>query len=143
MLKSNDDKIKDLIKVVAEKRKSMGARPRISLKTNGVLRIGDSHSNLNIINDIPVLLDICSSLVRQKESFETAAQLLDVGNQFSCNGYSFSDWLDDFKARVTLIKWEEKKKELVKLENQLSNLVSEEAKTEMELEEIAEALIDL
>jgi hypothetical protein len=42
--------------------------------------------------------------------------------------------------RLSILKWEAKKQELDATQSKLSQLVSEEARTEMELEKIAKSL---
>jgi hypothetical protein len=51
-----------------------------------------------------------------------------------------SEWEEDFKTRVRIIEYDKRKKTLDATKQKLNSLVSEEAKTEMELEEIAKAL---
>ena len=56
--------------------------------------------------------------------------------EFKWNGYSMDEWEEDFKTRIKAITWSEKKKVLDSTKTKLNQLVSEEARTEMELDSI-------
>jgi 5-formaminoimidazole-4-carboxamide-1-beta-D-ribofuranosyl 5'-monophosphate synthetase len=71
---------------------------------------------------------------------EAATRLGVVVPEASFGGYTVYEWEEDFKLRISILKWEEKKRKLEETEKKLSALVSEEARTEMELEKIAKSL---
>jgi uncharacterized protein YlaN (UPF0358 family) len=60
--------------------------------------------------------------------------------EFQYNGFSAVDYIEDFKTRISLIKWNQKKELLTNTEKKLQSLVSEEARTEMELDSISKLL---
>ena len=76
-------------------------------------------------------------IVKQKETaFKEACRRLGVKAEFKWNGYSMDEWEEDFKTRIKAITWSEKKKVLDSTKTKLNQLVSEEARTEMELDSI-------
>jgi len=79
-------------------------------------------------------------LISQEESFIKACEQLGVKGEFKWDGYSVNDWREDFLTRIRVIEYDKKKKVLDVTKAKLSSLVSEEARTEMELEDIKKIL---
>lgn len=138
----NDDTIKNLMNKVAEKKATLGAKPKVSWKTNAVFKYdSNNYFNLNTISDTKTLVEALSFLIMRQTNNVKAAELLGVEvSEFEWAGYTISDWTEDFKTRTSVIKWEAEKNKLNALESKLASLVSEEAKTEMALEDIAKML---
>ena len=138
---ANDSKTKELIKKVEDRKASLGTRPKISWNTNGVFLYNKDSLNLNVIKDKDLIVTCVAHLLSIEESSKKAASLLGFdSHKVMYNGYSISDWIDDFKTRVSVIKWEEEHVKFVALEKKLATLISEEARTEMELADIEKSL---
>jgi hypothetical protein len=138
----NDETIKGLMAKVAEKKASLGNKPKVSWRTNAVFKYdGSTHINLNTVSDSKPLVEALSFLLFRQMTMAKAGEMLGVEvSEFEWGGYGMSDWVEDFKMRLSIIKWESEKGKLTILENKLASLVSEEAKTEMELENISKML---
>lgn len=142
MMAKNDKKIKELLNVITKKKNDLGDKPRPAWKTNGIFKYDMvSHTNINTINTIPVCISIVSAILQEKVMSEEAAKLLEVEYEApTWNGFSFDDWLHDFKLRASVITYDAEKKKLTKLENKLSDLRSEDAKTEAAISDIMSEL---
>ncbi len=138
----NDDMIKQLMAKVATQKEALGTKPKPSWKTNALFKFnGDTHFNLNTVSDSGKLVVALAHLLAQSDDTAKAAQMLGVAApKFEWFGYSVEDWVDDFKMRISIIEWEAKKAKLDATQTKLSQLVSEEARTEMELESISKLL---
>lgn len=134
----NDDKIKAVLKTIESKREKLGTKPANNLKTNGVLiKEPGSHLNLNTINDIKTCVDTVAFILQKKNLIEESVKLLEIEYaDYTFNGYSFEDWLCDFKLRASIITWNQEKKKLTALEKKLKDLRSEDAKTDDAISDI-------
>ena len=61
-------------------------------------------------------------------------------NNLEISGYYASEWIVDIKSKIEIITYKEKEKELKVLEAKLDKMLSDEKKTELELDEIAALL---
>jgi hypothetical protein len=138
---NNDAAIKSLLQKVEDQKTNLGSREKASLETNGIFKYSDGNFfNLNTVVDVAILARALAFLITQEESFKEACKRLGVKAEFKWDNYSVSEWEEDFKTRVRIIEYDKRKKTLDATKQKLNSLVSEEAKTEMELEEIAKAL---
>jgi hypothetical protein len=138
----NDELIKQLMAKVAEQKTALGTKPKVSWKTNGVYKFdGRDYFNINTVSNPEQLVMALAHMLNNHKSCQEAAERLGVDIQESVySGYKISEWEEDFKLRISILKWEEKKKNLEETEKKLAGLVSEEARTEMELEKISKSL---
>jgi len=139
---TNDNKIKAFLQKVDEKRKELGAKPKAKWTTNALFTWRDGgKTNLNTVKDEQVLVQALGELVQAREARKTAATMLGVAEpEFSHDGYTLEEWRDDFILRIQLLTYDKKKKELTALEKKLNTLMSEDARTERELDDIASLL---
>lgn len=138
----NDDMIKQLMGKVAAQKESLGTKPKVSWKTNGVFKFNDKdYFNLNTISNPEQLVSALAYMLGNQRSLNDAGNRLGVAiPDATYNSYTVYEWEEDFKLRISVLKWEEKKRQLDETEKKLAALVSEEARTEMELEKIAKSL---
>jgi len=134
----NDEKVKELLAVIEAKKKTMGARPKVTAwKSNGILKFGDgSHLNINVAGSVEQCVEAVAYLL-QKQSFLTEASKL-LGVKYA--EPSIEEYIQDFKVRTSMIVWDGEKKKLDVLESKLKDLRSEDAKTEDALSDITQAL---
>jgi hypothetical protein len=140
-MSKNDDKIKQLMETISTKRKLLGIRPKVSYHTNGLLNLlNTSVLNINIASEND-LIEFISDL-KQKEYFhKIACEELNIPvKKFIYNNYAVEDYIDDATARMSVILYDIKRKELDSLEKKLSTLLSEDARTENELNNISKLL---
>ena len=138
----NDDKIKELLSVIETKRTALGTKPRMTLKTNGLLKMKDKTVNINTVNSLTECIRIVADIIDVRDSFSKAAELLDI-ETFELpkvNGFSAEDWIEDFKLKVKIILWAVEDKKIKALESKLKDLRSNDLKTADALDDIEGAL---
>jgi hypothetical protein len=137
MKEENDNKIKLLMNKVADKKSKLGSRPKVSWNTNGVYKFSGGHVNLNVVKDVDQIIGYVSNLLQIRDYATKAAIALSIkAREPLYEGYLVSDWIEDFKKRIEVIEWEAEQLKIQALEKKLADLISEEAKTQMELEAI-------
>ena len=138
MMSKNDNKIKKLLGIIETRRNELGTKPRMSLKTNGLLKINDKYININTINS----LNDCIHIVAEIVNFQAAATLLNINtiDMPKYNGFTIEEWIDDFKLKVKIILWTIEDKKIKMLELKLKDLRSEDLKTADALDDIANEL---
>jgi hypothetical protein len=144
-MEKNDDRIKQLMAEVESRKAKLGAKPKATWLTNGVFKFNSNeYFNLNTIQNSDKLVEALSFLIGKTRDQKEAAQFLGVPDpNFEWGGYSIQDWLADFKTRLSIVTWEANKAKLDVTQSKLSQLVSEEARTEMELDSISKSLTNL
>lgn len=131
MAYSNDDKIKEVLATIKAKKESMGERPKPNWKTNGIYQDADGMKNINTITSVDTVVDILGMLLAKQSHNKKAWKALGLPDkEVVYNGFPITDWIEDFKQRAKIIAWNVDKQKLDKLEGQLSDLRSEDAKTE-------------
>lgn len=139
----HDEKIKVLLAKVEEQKNNLGTKPKASWETNGIFKYPEpsNYFNLNTVREAQPLVDALAFLLERDVMQREAAEKLGVpAKQFSWNGYTLAEWEKDFKRRIDILSWEERKAKLDETKKKLGTLVSEEAKTEMELAAIEDSL---
>lgn len=141
-MSNNDNKIKSLLSKVESQQIALATKPKVSWLTNAIFKYTDTNFfNLNTVKEPQILVEALSFLLEKETTLAHAATLLGVDvKPLMWQGYAVSDWQADFKKRIDIIKWEEKKTQLEAMKKKLSSLVSEETKTEMELSVIESML---
>ena len=69
-----------------------------------------------------------------------SAKDLGVESDYDISGFKATDWITDLKAKLDDIKKKEEEKKLKLMEDKLTQLLSEDKKTELEIEELANML---
>lgn len=141
-MSKNDDKIKALLNKVETQQKDLGTKPKAAWQTNGIFKYPDGRFfNLNTTQDTQTLVEALAILLEKQSCKKQAAERLGVSSkEFVWDNYPISDWEQDFKKRIEIINWNDKKNQLDETKKKLNCLVSEEAKTEMELADIENQL---
>jgi len=138
----NDEAIKALLTKVEEQTAALGNRPRGTWRTNGVFKFSkDDYFNINVECSLSRFADAAGFLLQKANSRLGGAQAIGIlDTMFFWDSYSVEDWISDFKTRVSIISYNDRKKVLDATKAKLHGLVSEEARTEMELEQISKTL---
>lgn len=141
-MSNNDKQIKTLLSAIEDKRTKLGDKPRMSLKTNGILKTDDGRSiNINTINSLDGCISAVASMIGFSNTYVEAAKLLDVEcEKPKYNGFPTEEWIEDLKAKASVIKWMKEDKKIKALEAKLKDLRSEDLKTADALDDIASAL---
>lgn len=132
----NDEKIKELLKTIEDKKAKLGSKPKASWETNGVI----NGKNINTISSIDSCVELASSLLMQKGFYENACELLGVSKTESASVKEIDAALTDLKLKVSILKYSVEEKKLAVLEKQLKDLRSEDAKTADALSDIMSSL---
>jgi hypothetical protein len=144
MSSKNDEKIKELLEIINLKRKNLGKKPKIFLRTNALLEMeGENILNINTIQRLSECINIVSKILHKQELYTRAAKILDIEikeNEHKISGFPVNDWIADLKSKADLIKWNIENKNIKAIEAKLKNLRSEELKTSDELDDISTAL---
>ena len=139
-----DDKIVELIKVVEKQKEEVAETEKNSKrgwKTNCSLSIVGFPQPLNLQTaSIEQVVKAYGILLTLTNNIESAARDLSVSTQNTYEGFSVSDWVEDFKKRVAMIELKAKKDKLNTLETRLNGIVSPEIRRQMELETIMKEL---
>lgn len=96
--------------------------------------------NIQTISDINQIVDMTAFLVQKMEYACKAGAILGVEVKFEWMGFTFDEWMSDFKTRIEKIQITVKKNELKELEGRLDKLVSKERREEMEIQAIKQSL---
>ena len=143
-VKTNDDRIKQLMAVVEKQKEELGPKPRAKWNTNAVFRWPDgSFVNLNTIGpmDFGKLIDAMSFMMTSAGNRQEAADRLGVEIEpHKHGGFTIEEWEEDFKLRVAIVQYDGRKKKLDANKKKLKSLISEGTRTEMELDDIAAEL---
>lgn len=133
MATKNDNLIMQLKEKVELKRKELNSFSIPAYKTNLVLDMDGQKTNINVLNE-----DGLRFLLVKMNMYRLSMKDLEMSIQIS--GYDVIDWIDDINAKLSTFTYKKRKKELEDTEKQLDLLLSEEKKTELEIERLAKIL---
>ena len=134
-MSKNDDRILELKKQIEEKKATLAEKNvKFSPETNCVLIMDDTTYNLNVLND-----DALTFLKIKLYTYKMA--MLDMKiTDFKLSGYSLDEWISDINKKLETHEVKQKQNELKAMEAKLDKLLSEDKKTELELDDIAAML---
>lgn len=140
-----DKKTLDLIKEVTRQKAEITKIEKPNWRTNCSFSYHENRQNeainLHVETNVKTLICIAAFLQDKESSYKKAAESLGVESpDFTWNGYSVTDWIEDLKMRINKIQIESRKKKLATLETRLNALISPEMRAELELEAIASEL---
>lgn len=139
-MNNNDVKIKELLKKVESQRAGLGAKPKTTLVTNGLLVVNANSYNINTLNKTQIV-SLFATMLLENEMQKKACKELGIGElPFAHQMYTIDQWKEDLINRIATLDWNERKSKLDKTEAQLKALVSEEVRTADTLEDIAKML---
>jgi hypothetical protein len=141
-MSKNDNVIKDLLAKLEEQKSGLGVKPKAAWATNGVFKFDHSDFfNINVTTDVSKFAAATGFLITGDNAFSKGCDELGLKDQvFKWDGYTREEWVQDFKTRIKIIEYDNRKKLLEATKTKLNGLVSEEARTEMELEDIKKLL---
>ena len=134
MAKNNDDRIIQL-KVAIQKEKDELAtqKPVFEPKTNCMLVLNGQSYNLHVSASEELLLLLEMYIM-------AATNLKKNPDDIMISGYSLSDWFSDVEGFLKVQKYKSRKNILSEKERQLTKLLSDDKKTELEIDAIAQSL---
>ena len=134
-MSKNDDRILELKKQIEIKKKAVSVKKiRFIPETNCVLNMDGITINLNVCSDDALVL-----LLIRLNSYLMSA--VDLGmSDFEISGYSVTAWIKDIKRKLEVSCLKKEEADLKKMEGKLDKLLSDDKKTELEIDEIANLL---
>lgn len=135
-----DAKTLELIQQVKRQKEEIARAERPNWTTNCSFSYTENSANainIHVEANIRNLVCIASFLVDKEKNYKETAKLLGVeAPDFTWQGFSVKDWLEDIKMRINKVQIASKKKKLELLETRLNAIISPELRAEMELEAI-------
>lgn len=134
-MSKNDNRILELKKQVDEKRKKiLSNKTKFVPSTNCILELEGNKYNLNVLTE-----DQLKVLLIRLNTYRLSVDDLQM-EPFSISGYLLAEWMNDVRNKLNekLIRKEEMN--LKSMEETLDKLLSEDKKTELELDSIAEMI---
>lgn len=134
-MNKNDDRILELKKQVENKKKEIAKKNvKFVPETNLVIEINGIKTNINVLNEKDL-----ESLLVILNMYHMSAVDLEM-KDFEISGYKVDQWMNDVKAKINMKTLKNEEAELKRLEEKLDKLLSEDKKTELELDSIAALL---
>lgn len=132
---NNDNRIIELKKQIETKRKQLSEKTsRFSPETNCILEFKGTTYNLNICS-----AEMLTLLLVELNMYLMSAA--DLGITLPViSGYPIEMWMTDIKNKISVLSVKQEESNLKKMEVKLDKLLSDDKKTELELDEIASLL---
>ena len=132
-MSKNDERVLQLKKIIEDKKAELKAAKRFTPLTNCVLDLDGQKYNLNVLQ----MADLQLLLVKLN-MYLMSANSLNINLEIA--GYNIAEWIADIKSKIEIFEYKKKESELRALETKLDKMLSDEKKTELELDEIAALL---
>lgn len=134
-MSKNDDRILELKSQIELKKKELSKKKvKFSPETNCILELDGEKYNLNVCAD-EVLINL---LIKLNMYLMSANNLGIAPPNFS--GYSIDLWMADIKSKLAVSELRKEEVALRAMESKLDKLLSDDKKTELEIDEIASLL---
>ena len=135
MAAKNDERILELKKQIETKRKLLAEKKiRFSPETTCVIDLDGVKYNLNVCNEDTLIL-----LMIKLNMYVMSASDLGVKTPV-LSGFDVDTWIYDIKNKLVVSACRKEENDLKQMEAKLDKLLSEDKKTELELDEIAALL---
>lgn len=132
---NNDNRIIELKKQIETKRKQLSEKTsRFSPETNCILEFKGTTYNLNICS-----AEMLTLLLVELNMYVMSAADLGITPPV-ISGYPIEMWMTDIKNKISVLSVKQEDSNLKKMEVKLDKLLSDDKKTELELDEIASLL---
>lgn len=133
MATKNDERVLQLKQVIDKKKSELKGLKRFTPLTNCVLDLEEQKYNLNVLQ-----LDDLQFLLVKLNMYLMSAKNLGICLEIS--GYNIEEWITDIKCKIEIFEYKKKEAELKALEVKLDKMLSNEKRTELELDEITALL---
>ena len=138
MSTKNDEMILQLKKKVEEQKVELAKLPRtLQSETSTVFRQDAENLNLRVMSAEQLKL-----LKVKLHTYVMAAADLEIGiDEFTISGFSIDKWMHDIDMQISVLTRAEKEKKLKETEAALNRMLSDDKRTELELQELAKMLM--
>lgn len=130
----NDEKILKLKEQIAQKKKQLDKSKRFSPTTNCSIELDGVRSNIQVLTKDQLVF-----LLVKLNGYLMSAKALEISD-FSIGGYRADEWLADIQLRIDILNRKDDENKLKDMESKLDRLLSNEKKTELEINEIEDLL---
>lgn len=134
-MNQNDEKILSLKKLIEERKKELGEKRKFAPITSCSIELDGQRYNLNTLARGGLNL-----ILVKLRSYEMAAEDLDLPDMIYISGFTTRDWIADIQAKLEILSRKAKEAQLKELEDKLNTMLSEDKRTELELDSIAALL---
>ena len=131
----NDAKIIALKEQIAKKKEQLNKAKRFSPITNCSIEIDTVRSNIQVLSREQLVL-----LLVKLNAYKSSAEELELLDQCIISGYNIEDWIADIKSKLEVVNYKDEELKLRAMESKLDRLLSNEKKTELEINEIESLL---
>ena len=131
----NDSKIITLKNQISEKRKQIDKIKKFTPITNCSIEVDGIRSNIQVLVKEQLI-----ALVVKLNSYVSSAKELDLLDEYTISGYKAEDWIADIKSKLDIVSHKDEERKLKDMEEKLDRLLSNEKKTELEINEIENML---
>lgn len=134
-MSKNDDRILELKKQIEIKKQDLSKRKaRFVPETNCILDLDGNKYNLNVMNagDLTFLIIKLNMFTMSADSLKLPHPII--------SGYTTDLWISDIRNKLDALNTKKEELELKQMEAKLDKMLSEDKKTELELDEIAALL---
>lgn len=137
MAVKNDERILELKKQIEEQKNKLGKQPRFAPVTTCLFNREGLRVNIHTLTSVK---DINAMLVFFN-TYVMSAKDLDIDcAEVELDGFSVLDWMEDLKSKKAVVEYSAKKEQLTALEKKLDKLLSDDKKTELEIDAIADLI---
>ena len=134
-MSKNDERVLQLKKQVENKKKELADKKcKFVPETNLILEINGDRVNLNVLNENQL-----KNILVQLNMYRLSVADLKM-DDFVVSGYTVDQWMNDVRDKLGEKELKREENELKSLEAKLDKLLSEDKKTELELDSIAALL---
>lgn len=131
----NDEKIMILKKQIEEKKEKLKKAEKFSPITNCSLEVDGVRHNINVLQKEQIV-----TLLVKLNTYAMSAKDLGILSDYNISGFNVEDWLTDLKAKLDNLSRKEEEMKLKAMEGKLHQLLSNDKKVELEIEEIESLL---
>lgn len=131
----NDKKIMELKQQIAEKKVKLEGIGRFAPITNCSLELDGQRYNLNTLQKEQLI-----QLMVKVNLYLMSAKDLKLYEDYIVSGYKPEEWITDMKVKLDIMSKKDEERKLKVMEEKLDRMLSDEKKTELELNDI-EALL--
>lgn len=128
---NNDEKIIKLKEQIETKRKQLDKVTRFTPITNCSIEVDAVRQNLQVLTKEQLTM-----LMIRLNSYKMSAEQLEVLDECNISGYNVSDWITDIKSKLEIVSYKAEENKLKVMETKLHELLSNEKKTELAIDEI-------
>ena len=130
---TNDQKIMELKKQIEDKKAKLIKSQKFTPITNCSIEVDGIRYNLQVLNKEQLI-----TLLVKLNSYAISAKELEI--DFVISGYHIVDWIADIKSKLDFVSRKEEENKLKVMESKLHQLLSNEKKVELEIDEIMKNL---